>query len=523
MGLANWTRASHTIAMSAPRLVACACLCLLLTLPPAWAQIEEVQLGASSGAPVWDAGALARGLDTQLQILQPWLGAPYAPAAQIAGALAANAQTIEQQQAAGVLMAALAEPETNIPRLEALLAAAPSPGDAALGRRVVKSLEPWKNIFARDDAARQAIKAAAASAPGIDRWKALFDGGGASAIENTGPVAAPASPVGAQKLSASALKPAPWHRRIDFAGVEKNLARGEIKTIVAKDVFFSSEGRETPGTQEAFVVTFADGSRAIWKPEKKLRNSYAEKAAYDLSKLIGLPLVPPTVIRKIGEREGSLQFWIESAVDPAKMSSKDFYARIPREEFSAIEIFQFIFGQWDRHKGNLIVDAAPSAAMIDNSAIGTRQKVRYGELPYLLLLPMRKEAAAAHSQDEAFPFDSAVPVPAATAEAFRAALSGKVEDKAIDDGKWIWNKKTAPNLKVVFWRGNVWIQRDLPSAPIMVPEFREKELARYRTLTFENLRATLPQSFSDDKVRDILERRDQILAAAVQPQPAPRP
>jgi len=80
-------------------------------------------------------------------------------------------------------------------------------------------------------------------------------------------------------------------------------------------------------------LTLADGTRtlrAIWKTidehrmglrqleggaEFDFRDSWRhEVAAYELDKLLGLGLVPPTVERRIDGRDGSLQIWVEGAM-----------------------------------------------------------------------------------------------------------------------------------------------------------------------------------------------------------------
>ena len=47
-----------------------------------------------------------------------------------------------------------------------------------------------------------------------------------------------------------------------------------------------------------------------------------EIAAYELDKLIGLDLVPPTVERTFGGRKGSLQLWVEGAMTEAERKKK---------------------------------------------------------------------------------------------------------------------------------------------------------------------------------------------------------
>ncbi len=51
------------------------------------------------------------------------------------------------------------------------------------------------------------------------------------------------------------------------------------------------------------------------RPERDFRDSYKhEIAAYELDKLLGLGMVPPTVERRIGRDKGSLQLWVEKAM-----------------------------------------------------------------------------------------------------------------------------------------------------------------------------------------------------------------
>jgi len=89
-------------------------------------------------------------------------------------------------------------------------------------------------------------------------------------------------------------------------------------------------------------VTLVDGDRrlrAIWKTvnehkagmqklenggsEFDFRDSYrAEVAAYELDKLLGLDLVPPTVERRIDGRVGSLQLWVEKAMTEFERKQK---------------------------------------------------------------------------------------------------------------------------------------------------------------------------------------------------------
>jgi len=89
-------------------------------------------------------------------------------------------------------------------------------------------------------------------------------------------------------------------------------------------------------------LTLSDGTsthKAVWKTIDELRrgvttfpgvgaiidyeDSYRfEIAAYELDKLVGFDLVPPTVERTIGRKKGALQMWVEGAMTEGDRKQK---------------------------------------------------------------------------------------------------------------------------------------------------------------------------------------------------------
>jgi hypothetical protein len=96
------------------------------------------------------------------------------------------------------------------------------------------------------------------------------------------------------------------------------------------------------GVTHSDQYTLSDGSRthkAVWKTIDEFKrgvtsfegggvivdfaDSYKhEIAAYELDKLIGLELVPPTVERTFGRTTGSLQMWVEGAMTEANRKQR---------------------------------------------------------------------------------------------------------------------------------------------------------------------------------------------------------
>lgn len=94
----------------------------------------------------------------------------------------------------------------------------------------------------------------------------------------------------------------------------------------------------------------------------------AEIAAYELDKLVGLGMVPPTVERKVDGLTGSAQLWVENVTllkdrDP---STAPDVAAWNRQVYRQ-RVWDNLTGNIDRNQGNLLVDQAWNLILIDHS------------------------------------------------------------------------------------------------------------------------------------------------------------
>lgn len=127
--------------------------------------------------------------------------------------------------------------------------------------------------------------------------------------------------------------------------------------------------------QEKMMMRMADG-----RTELQFRDAYIfESAAYELSRLLGLDNVPPTVERRIFGEEGTLQAWVEGGLLEGERQRKKIPPPDPRrwnQQVQVMRIFDNLIYNTDRNMGNILIDRDWKVWWIDH----TRAFRRYAEL-----------------------------------------------------------------------------------------------------------------------------------------------
>lgn len=95
-----------------------------------------------------------------------------------------------------------------------------------------------------------------------------------------------------------------------------------------------------------------------------------ESAAYELSKMLGVSLVPPAIQRQINDENGTLQLWIPDAM-MEKDRAADNIAPPDMEAWTiqreTVSLFDSLIFNSDRHRGNLLVDTDWKIWCIDHT------------------------------------------------------------------------------------------------------------------------------------------------------------
>ena len=157
----------------------------------------------------------------------------------------------------------------------------------------------------------------------------------------------------------------------------------------AKVVKFSDVPVGVTHPQRGFFEPGGPVGSMIFKPLMPSRKtgfweSYqSEIAAYELDKILGLGMVPPTVERKLNGSFGSVQFWVDHCT-LLKQRDPNTAPDIPawNRQVARQRVWDNLVGNIDRNAGNLLVDQAWNLILIDHSRCftGTTQ------MPF----PMRK-------------------------------------------------------------------------------------------------------------------------------------
>jgi hypothetical protein len=129
-----------------------------------------------------------------------------------------------------------------------------------------------------------------------------------------------------------------------------------------------------PGAPKKVTLAAGEGELSgIWKPRwagdshGRRISHRSEVAAYEIDKILGLDMVPPTVLRTLEGTEGSLQLWVYGCETLGVLRD-----RVPdtsewRRQISRMTTFDQIIGNRDRNQGNILVDPDWEIVLIDHS------------------------------------------------------------------------------------------------------------------------------------------------------------
>lgn len=316
-------------------------------------------------------------------------------------------------------------------------------------------------------------------------------------------------------LGAAQTQPV-WDETLDFHAIELRMQTERLVGSMGIASFLKRTGKVVKGDDKIRFLTFESGLKAVFKPGEY---RFAEIAAYKASKLLGLRLVPPTILRIIDGVEGSVQFFVESNIDLLKGSNRStYFKKVPAKDISDMIIFYFVFGQWDLHAGNQMIsisDGKAHLALIDNAGMLHKQYIRYGDFAFI----QKGENAKVESLNTPkFPFDRVITLKPGSLDKLIKLFSQFIHRKHIEK---IWQHHKP--ITYVFWKNAFWMQmyKYNPSVqPLKTKRYYASTLSALKKLDRECLREVWADgmktdpSYYEELIDLILERRDQLIAHA---------
>jgi hypothetical protein len=138
-----------------------------------------------------------------------------------------------------------------------------------------------------------------------------------------------------------------------------------LKLLLGKD------GKQAHAVFHHIDVQKPRARSAKGKAIRNFLDSYrSQVAAYELSRLLGIDSVPPTVERQIGKRTGSVQLWLEGVITEKKRfqskyrpSNADYY----RQQIEDKNIFHSLIHNTDPNQGNILWDRSANIWLIDHT------------------------------------------------------------------------------------------------------------------------------------------------------------
>lgn len=299
----------------------------------------------------------------------------------------------------------------------------------------------------------------------------------------------------------------------------KTLKFSKIDKIESMKEVLSKNNKKIEFDGEVFLITFDNGIKAVFKivPPDDLGDAYAEVAAYNASLVLSFPYIPPTIIREINGKIGSLQLYIDNSVDLLKEGEyKKALTQVLPEDQANLRIFYYIFGQWDSGPHNLlyITDQGKNYLIaIDNTAIRNHQYVNQVDtLPFVRIL--YSEKLNSNDWHKPFPFDKATIIAKPNERNLRQVFNNKLPESFYKNFK-------SYNLpfKYVIYQNSVWRQyhafnKDfIKATPSYCPVKTIKALKKLDIKTLSRIYAEAKDSdfLTNFYLESILKRRDQIL------------
>lgn len=249
-------------------------------------------------------------------------------------------------------------------------ALAPVQNDVVAERMIKGKLEADLGNF---EAASEAFAFVAQhdSAPAAMRWEGLV---------RLGLVRNAAGDVGGSRAAFQSVKQsyssdAAAIRFLTFAVATSILGKNWIglnseleKLLRTAEVVSAQETQAGRSSKILFLERDETKLKAVWRPAQMSggESGLLELAAYELDKILGLEMVPPTVERPVGGKKGALQLWVHGCQAYKELGGQPPATTAWSRELSRMKTFDYLIGNRGRNSLNVLIDPNDEIILIDH-------------------------------------------------------------------------------------------------------------------------------------------------------------
>jgi hypothetical protein len=125
------------------------------------------------------------------------------------------------------------------------------------------------------------------------------------------------------------------------------------------------------GVTESEVVSYTGDGQGVWKALKQTgvaedHNGHAEVEAYDLSRLLGMDIVPPTVYSTLNGVPGTSQQFIPGLQIGRELEKEPTWRELDQDQFEDVLVLDVLIANDDRNRGNWGLDASGRLWAVDH-------------------------------------------------------------------------------------------------------------------------------------------------------------
>jgi len=304
-----------------------------------------------------------------------------------------------------------------------------------------------------------------------------------------------------------------WTPFLNFKDIEKRLQEEDIILLIPMRDYLNIQGKKADFENQVYLAILQSGLKAVFKPDKEAHDMFAEVAAYKASQWMQNRLVPPTVLKEFKKQKGSLQFFVETPLDTTTIEAhQDMLNSLKESIRQEMDVFCFLFGQWDRSPSNILFvpyNSSYLVALIDNSGILQQQHVVLGHSPFVRKAYCENRADV---WDNRFPFEKAQKI-----SLHDLNKNPDFKSCGLTSQKFSFLKESNKPLTYVFWRNSLWFQ-PYNETPILLKNLSPSLIEKIKKLdekTLKKIWKAFPKEWTprqhDEIIRLTLDRKDQLL------------